>query len=48
MRSSRDEFKIDNCGFEMIDHVSGVKNFADEEEIKKVYYPEVKGMIKKV
>lgn len=48
MRSVREDFKVDNAGFELIDHVTEVKDFADEEEVKKVYYPEVQDMIKKV
>ena len=48
LRSVRSEFTIDKCGFELVDHVSKEKDFTDEEEVKRVYYPEVEAMVKKV
>lgn len=47
LRSVKDQFKIDECGFELIDHVSKEKDFTDEEHVKATYYPEVIEMIKK-
>jgi len=47
MRTIRDGFNINTAGFELIDHKTGVKDFASSEEIERVYYPEVKEMIKK-
>ena len=46
LRPIRDEFTVDKNGFEIVNHVSEVKNFADEEEMKRVYYPEVQRLIK--
>jgi hypothetical protein len=47
MRSIKEDFNVNNAGFEMIDHHSNVKDFANEEEVKQVYYPEVQEIIKK-
>ena len=48
MRSVRDDFHINNAGFQLVDHKTGVKDFASDDEVKEVYYPEVKELIKKV
>ena len=31
-------FKIEDGGFELINHKSAVKNFYDDEEVVQVYY----------
>ncbi|KAK4936556.1 hypothetical protein LTR10_022605 [Elasticomyces elasticus] len=48
MRPARDEFTIDKCGFQLVNHKSAVKDFGNEEHTKEVWYPEVKSLIKKV
>ena len=48
MRSVRSDFTIDKAGFELIDHVTKVKDFADDEHVKEVYYPEAIEVIKRV
>ncbi|KAH7072380.1 hypothetical protein FB567DRAFT_611796 [Paraphoma chrysanthemicola] len=48
MRSKRNEFNIDNAGFQLVEFKSKVKNFADEDEIKQVWYEEVKNKIKEM
>lgn len=48
LRSVRSEFKLDECGFELVNHVSKEKDFTDEEHVKEVYYPEVVEIIKKM
>jgi hypothetical protein len=48
LRKIKDEFTIDNAGFQLVDYKSEVKDFASEDEIKRVWYPEVKNLIKKV
>ena len=40
------QFKIENGGFELIDHKSTVKNFYDDEEVVKVYYKEMGEYVK--
>ena len=48
MRSIKDEFTLDKNGFQLIDHVSKEKDFADEDQVEKVYYPECQDIIKKM
>ncbi|KUJ21445.1 uncharacterized protein LY89DRAFT_770830 [Mollisia scopiformis] len=48
MRSIREDFNVNNAGFELVEHKTGVKDFGSNEEIEKVYYPECKELIKKV
>jgi len=42
------EFSLDREGFIFIEHETQMKNFYDEEEIKRVYYPEIEQLIKDV
>lgn len=39
-RSIRGSFTLDREGFALVDQSTTVKNFGDEDEIKRVYYPE--------
>jgi|TARA_R110002003_G_scaffold1720_4_gene23487 hypothetical protein len=48
MRAKRDEFTIDNAGFQLVEFKSKVKDFANEDEIKQVWYDEVINKIKEV
>ena len=48
MRSKRSDFKLDECGFELVDHVSKEKTFDDEHRVEEVYYPEVIELMKKM
>ena len=48
MRPIKDEFTIDNAGFQLVNHKTGVKDFKDEKEVERIYYPEVKELIKRV
>lgn len=48
MRPVRDDFKIDECGFQLVNHVSNEKDFTDEDRIREIYYPECAELIKKV
>ncbi|KAF2105310.1 hypothetical protein BDV96DRAFT_509569 [Lophiotrema nucula] len=47
MRSVRDQFNINNAGFELVDHKSAVKDFTDAKEVEQVYYAEYIDFIKK-
>lgn len=40
------EFKLDVDGFRFVRHDTKVRNFLDEDEIKRVYYPEMVDLIK--
>jgi hypothetical protein len=41
-------FEFEREGFRFVDHTTKVGNFADEDEIHRVYYPEVVELIKRV
>jgi hypothetical protein len=47
-RPVKDEFDLEVTGFEFVDHETRVRDFFDPEELKRVYYPEVEALIKKV
>lgn len=47
LRPARSDFNIDECGFQLVDHVTKVENFADEENVSRVYYQECIDLIKK-
>jgi hypothetical protein len=47
-RRSASEFALDTHGFGWVRHRSAVGNFYDEEEIKRVYYPEAEELLKEV
>jgi hypothetical protein len=48
LRPRASEFALDEVGFKLLTHRSAVKNFWDEEEIKRVYYPESVELLKRV
>jgi len=45
-RPLRDRFRLEEHGFEFIDHKTAVTDFYDEKELRSVYYPEVEQIIK--
>jgi hypothetical protein len=47
-RPLADGFDLEVTGFEFVDHETQVRDFFDAEELKRVYYPEVEALIKKV
>ena len=47
-RPLRGEFDLEVTGFELVDHPTQVRDFFDAEELKRVYYPEVEALVKKV
>ena len=47
-RPLKDEFDLEVAGFEFIEHGTEVRDFFDAEELKRVYYPEVEALVKKV
>lgn len=46
IRGEEDRYTLDTTGFEIYKHVSQETAFEDDEEIKKVYYPEVEELLK--
>jgi hypothetical protein len=48
LRPAASELLLDDVGFQLLTHRSAVKNFWDEEEIKRIYYPESIGFLKRV
>ena len=45
-RSHRDGFALERNGFRFVRHETGMKDFYDEDEIRRVYYPEMVELIK--
>ncbi|HXG18655.1 MAG TPA: CmcJ/NvfI family oxidoreductase [Methylomirabilota bacterium] len=45
-RSILDELSLDKNGFMLMRHETKVTNFYDEQEVKRVYYPEVEQLLK--
>jgi hypothetical protein len=48
LRPAASEFALDEVGFRLLTHRSAVKDFWDEEEIRRVYYPESVDLLKRV
>ena len=46
IRGSEDKYSLDTTGFQVYKHVSEEKDFIDDEEIKRIYYPEVEQILK--
>ena len=46
IRGLEDEYSLDTTGFQIYKHVSAEKAFQDDEEIKRVYYPEIEEILK--
>jgi len=41
------EFAIDKNGFVFVDHPTKVRDFYDDDEVRRVYYPEMEALIKR-
>ncbi len=46
IRGEEDKYTLDTKGFQIYKHVSQETAFEDEEEIKRIYYPEVEEILK--
>lgn len=46
IRGEEDKYTLDTKGFQVHRHVSRETTFEDEEEIKRVYYPEIEEILK--
>src|SRR5213592_3477307 len=42
------EFDLEVTGFEFVEHETQVRDFFDANELKRVYYPEVEALVKRV
>jgi hypothetical protein len=47
-RPLKDELDLEITGFEFVEHKTRMRDFFDADELKRVYYPEVEALIKKV
>src|SRR5262245_17870208 len=45
-RLDRDKFALDRDGFRFVRHDTKVRDFFDEGEIRRVYYPEMEALVK--
>jgi hypothetical protein len=45
-RPIADKVSLDANGFALVSHQSGVRDFFDDDEVKRVYYPEVERLVK--
>ena len=45
-RPVADRVSLDANGFALVNHRSAVRNFFDDEEVRRVYYPEVERVVK--
>ena len=45
-RPIADKVSLDANGFALVSHASAVRDFFDEEEVKRVYYPEIERLVK--
>ena len=47
IRGSEDKYTLDTTGFQIYKHESVEKDFLDDEQIKRLYYPETEELLKK-
>jgi hypothetical protein len=45
-RTAGEDFTLPSHGFRLVPHPTQVQSFLDEDEIKRVYYPEIEALIK--
>jgi hypothetical protein len=48
LRPAASDFALDNAGFQLVTHPTSLKDFWDEEEVRRVYYPESIELLKRV
>jgi hypothetical protein len=47
IRGREDQYTLDTTGFQIVKHESAENDFVDDEQIKRVYYPETEELLKK-
>lgn len=48
IRGREENYTLDTAGFQVIKHASAERDFLDDDQIKRVYYPEVESILKEV
>ena len=48
IRGNEKSYNLDQNGFEIVRHLTEEKDFLDDDEIQKVYYPEIEELVKRV
>ncbi|KAI1128593.1 hypothetical protein F5Y10DRAFT_277291 [Nemania abortiva] len=48
IRGNESQYTLDTKGFQIVKHSSKEKDFFDEEQIKRIYYPETEELLKKI
>lgn len=46
IRGEEQNYTLDTAGFQVVKHTSAERDFLDEDQIKRVYYPEVESILK--
>jgi hypothetical protein len=47
IRGSEDQYTLDTKGFQIVKHNSKEKDFLDDDQIRRIYYPETEELLKK-
>ncbi|KUJ06562.1 methyltransferase-like protein [Mollisia scopiformis] len=47
IRGTEKQYTLDTKGFQIVKHASKEKDFLDDEQIKRIYYPETEDLLKK-
>src|SRR5204863_9976649 len=45
-RLAGDQFTLDRDGFRFVRHDTNMRDFFDEDEVRRVYYPEMEALVK--
>lgn len=45
-RMAREPFELDRQGFKLVDHPTQMRDFFDEAELRRVYFPEMQALVK--
>ena len=48
IRGRAGDFNISKQGFQLVQHTSAERDYADDEQVKRIVYPEVEELLKKV
>ena len=48
IRGNESSYSLDRNGFEIVHHLTEEKDFLDDDQIQKAYYPEVEELVKRV
>ena len=48
IRGNENSYSLDQNGFEIVHHLTEEKDFLDDDQIQKIYYPEIEELVKRV